>query len=138
MPADVLLFMVVTQILYLVWNAKIFFFLGCSGRERLFVDAANPLPDESMNLPRITAILAARNEPESVLRRSLLSLTSLDYPVEKKEILLVTDSDDVNTGVIADRMSRELGVTHLVVPNNSDPSWNLLISPSQTTRSQMG
>ncbi len=128
MPADVLLFMVVTQILYLVWNAKIFFFLGCSGRERLFVDAANPLPDESMNLPRITAILAARNEPESVLRRSLLSLTSLDYPVEKKEILLVTDSDDVNTGVIADRMSRELGVTHLVVPNNSDPSWNLLIS----------
>ncbi len=127
MAADVFLFMVVTQIFYLVWNTKVFFFLGCSGRERLFVDAANPLLDESMNLPRITAILAARNEPESVLRRSLLSLISLDYPVEKKEILLVTDSDDVNTGVIADQMSRELGVTHLVVPENSDPSWNLLI-----------
>ena len=127
MAADVLLFMVVTQIFYLVWNAKVFFFLGCSGRERLFVDAANPIPDESMNLPRITAILAARSEPESVLRRSLLSLISLDYPVEKKEILLVTDSDDVNTGVISDRLSRELGVTHLVVPKNTDPSWNALI-----------
>jgi hypothetical protein len=51
MAADVFLFMVVTQILYLVWNAKLFF-LGCSGRERLFVDAANPLPDESMDLPK--------------------------------------------------------------------------------------
>jgi cellulose synthase/poly-beta-1,6-N-acetylglucosamine synthase-like glycosyltransferase len=78
-------------------------------------------------LPRITAILAARSEPESVLRRSLLSLISLDYPVDKKEILLVTDSDDVATGEVSDRLSRELGVTHIVVPENSDPSWNVLI-----------
>lgn len=119
--------MAVTQILYLVWNAKVFFFVGRSDRERLFVDAVNPLPDESVELPRITAILAARSEPESVLRRSLLSLISLDYPAEKKEILLVTDSDDVNTGVISARLSRELGVTHLVVPKNSDPSWNRII-----------
>ena len=127
MDADVFLFMVVTQILYLVWNAKIFFFVGLTDRERLFADAAAPLPDRSVDPPRITAILAARNEPESVLRRSLLSLISLDYPAEKKEILLVTDSDDVTTGVLSDRLSRELGVTHIVVPKNSDSSWNLLV-----------
>ena len=127
MDADVFLFMVVTQILYLVWNAKIFFFVGLTDRERLFADAAAPLPDKSVDPPRITAILAARNEPESVLRRSLLSLISLDYPAEKKEILLVTDSDDVTTGALSDRLSRELGVTHIVVPKNSDSSWNLLI-----------
>ncbi len=127
MAADALSFMVVTQILYFVWNAKSIIVYGRSDPERLFADAVNPLPDESMNLPRITAILAARNEPETVLRRSLLSLLSLHYPIEKKEILLVTDSDDVSTGVVAHRMARELGVTHLVVPENSDPSWNLLI-----------
>ncbi len=127
LAADALSFMVVTQILYFVWNAKSIIVYGRSDPERLFADAVNPLPDESMNLPRITAILAARNEPETVLRRSLLSLLSLHYPIEKKEILLVTDSDDVSTGVVAHRMARELGVTHLVVPENSDPSWNLLI-----------
>jgi len=129
--ADVLLFMAVTQIFYLVWNVKIFFFLGCTGRERLFVDAASPLPDVSMSLPRITAILAARSETESVLRRSVLSLISLDYPVEKKQILLVTDADDLSTGVIADRLSREFGVTHVVVPENSDPSWKIIISQAR-------
>lgn len=119
--------MVITQILYLVWNAKSIIVYGRSDRERLFADATNPLPDASMNLPKITAILAARNESETVLTRSLMSLLSLQYPVEKKEILLVTDSDDVITGVIADRLARELHVTHIVVPENNDPSWNLLI-----------
>ncbi len=127
LATDALLFVFVTQIFYLVWNAKSIIVYGRSSRERLFADAVNPLPDESTNLPKITAILAARNEPEAVLRRSLLSLISLRYPVEKKEILLVTDSDDVNTGVVADRIARELGVTHVVVPENRDPSWNLLI-----------
>jgi hypothetical protein len=51
----------------------------------------------------------------------------LDYPAEKKEILLVTDADDESTGTISDRLSREFGVRHIVVPKNSDPSWNLLI-----------
>jgi len=129
--ADVFYLMVATQILYLVWNAKSLFFYLRADRDQLFADSANPLPDGSMNLPKITAILAARNEPEPVLRRSLLSLRSLDYPVEKKEILLVTDFDDVNTGVLADRLSRELGLTHVVVPKNDDPSWNLLIGQAR-------
>jgi cellulose synthase/poly-beta-1,6-N-acetylglucosamine synthase-like glycosyltransferase len=30
---------------------------------------------------------------QKLLRRSLLSLLSLDYPADKKEILLVVDSD---------------------------------------------
>jgi cellulose synthase/poly-beta-1,6-N-acetylglucosamine synthase-like glycosyltransferase len=119
--------MVVTQILYLVWNAKIFFFVGLSDRKQLFADATDPPPDGLVELPRITAILAARTEPESVLRRSLLSLISLDYPADKKEILLVTDSDDVKTGEISERLSHELGVTHVEVPENSDPSWTPLI-----------
>ena len=127
MVSDVFLFMVVTQILYLVWNAKIFFFVGLSDRKRLFADAADPLPERSVHLPRITAILPARSEPEPVLRRSILSLKSLDYPADKKEILLVTDFDDMKTGEISDRLSHELGVTHIVVPENSDPSWTPLI-----------
>ena len=131
LPADVFYFMVVTQIFYLVWNAKSFFFYARSDREHLFADGANPLPDESLKLPKITAILAARNEPESILRRSLLSLLSLDYPVEKKEILLVTDVDDVNTGAIADRLSGELGLIHVVVPKSDDPSWSLIIGQAK-------
>lgn len=129
--ADVFYFMVVTQVLYLVWNAKSFFFYVHAGRDQLFADAANPFPDGSMNLPKITAILAARNEPEPVLRRSLQSLLSLDYPVEKKEILLVTDFDDANTSALADRFSRELGVIHVIVPRNDDPSWNLIINQAR-------
>jgi cellulose synthase/poly-beta-1,6-N-acetylglucosamine synthase-like glycosyltransferase len=129
--ADVFYLMVATQILYLVWNAKSFFFYVRADRDQLFADSANPLPDGSMNLPKITAILTARNELEPVLRRSLLSLCSLDYPVEKKEILLVTDFDDVSTGTLADRLSRELGLTHVVVPKNDDPSWNLIISQAR-------
>jgi cellulose synthase/poly-beta-1,6-N-acetylglucosamine synthase-like glycosyltransferase len=124
---DVLSFMVATQALYLVWNAKSIVLYGRFGRERLFADAVNPLPIDSMDLPKITAILAARDEPELVLKRSVLSLLSLNYPADKKEILLVTDFDDVDTGILAEQISRELGVVHVVVPENSDPSWNVII-----------
>ena len=124
--ANLLEFMAATQVLYLIWNAKSIVLYGSSNRERLFADAANPLPSE-MNFPKITAILAARSESESVLRRSLQSLLALQYPTEKKEILLVTDSDDLSTSRIADKLSQELGVVHLVVPENSDPSWTRTI-----------
>ncbi len=129
--ANVFYFMAATQILYLVWNAKSFFFYARSNRSQLFADAADPLPNEAVDLRKITAILAARSEPEPVLRRSLQSLLSLDYPAEKKEILLVTDFDDENTGALADRFSRELGVTHVVVPKNDDPSWNMIIDQAR-------
>ena len=131
MVSGVFLFMAVTQILYLVWNAKIFFFVGLSDRKRLFADATDPLPDGSVCLPRITVILAARSEPESVLRRSLLSLKSLDYPADKKEILLVTDSDDPKTGEISERLSHELSVIHVVVPENDDATWNVIIQQAK-------
>jgi glycosyltransferase XagB len=131
--AEVLYLIVLTQVFYLVWNVKSIIFYARPNHEKLFADAgAGELSsDESTSLPRITAILAARNEPEPVLRRSLLSLLSLDYPVEKKEILLVTDSDDVNTCMIAGRLSRELGLVHVVVPKNSDPSWSKVISEAR-------
>jgi cellulose synthase/poly-beta-1,6-N-acetylglucosamine synthase-like glycosyltransferase len=119
--------MAATQILYLIWNAKSIVVYGSSDRERLFADAVHPLPDKEMNLPKITAILTARSESQSVLRRSLQSLLALQYPSDKKEILLVTDSDDFSTGRIADQLSQELGVAHLVVPDNSDPAWNRII-----------
>jgi cellulose synthase/poly-beta-1,6-N-acetylglucosamine synthase-like glycosyltransferase len=128
---EIFYFMVTTQILYLVWNAKSFFFYVRSNRSELFADAASPLPDGVATLPKITAILPARNESETVLRRSLLSLLSLDYPVEKKEILLVTDIDDSKTTLLADQLSKEMGVTHVVVPSNSDPAWKSIISEAR-------
>lgn len=131
--AEVLYLIVLTQVFYLVWNIKSIVFFARLDREKLFADAGAGefSSDGSTRLPRITAILAARNEPEPVLRRSLLSLLSLDYPVEKKEILLVTDSDDMNTCMIADRLSQELGLIHVVVPKNSDPSWSKVISEAR-------
>ena len=131
--AEVLYLIVLTQVFYLVWNIKSIIFFARLDREKLFADAGAGefSSDGSTSLPRITAILAARNEPEPVLRRSLLSLLSLDYPVEKKEILLVTDSDDMNTCMIADRLSQELGLVHVVVPKNSDPSWSKVISEAR-------
>jgi len=127
----VLQFIAATQILYLVWNAKSIIAYGSWDRGDLFADAANPLPDMEMNLPKITAILTARSETDSVLRRSLQSLLALQYPKEKREILLVTDSDDLTTDRIADQLSQELGVTHLVVPDNSDPAWNRIIQQAR-------
>ena len=128
---NILQFIAATQILYLIWNAKSIIAYGRWRRERLFADAESPLPDKELSLPKITAILTARGESESVLRRSLQSLLALEYPAEKTEILLVTDSDDLSTGGIADQLSRELGVTHLVVPDNSDPAWNRIIKQAR-------
>jgi len=131
---DIFYVAVLTQLFYLVWNAKSIILWAPSDRKRLFADSdvgTNPIQHESDSLPKITAILAARNESEAVLRRSLLSLLSLDYPPEKKEILLVTDSDDIDTCATAEKLSRELGLTNIVVPDNGDPAWTQLIQEAR-------
>lgn len=131
---DILYLAFLIQFFYLIWNAKSIIFYARSDRGTLFADAGmetNPHPKELDSLPKITAILAGRNESEAILRRSLLSLLSLDYPAEKKEILLVVDSDDVNTCATADKLSRELGLASLVVPDSNDPCWTRIIQEAR-------
>ena len=64
-----------TQVFYFVWNAKSLICYTRSDRGKLFADLGEgdlPIPDGTSSLPKITAILAARNESEKILRRSLL------------------------------------------------------------------
>jgi len=56
--------------------------------------------------PPITIMVPAHNE-EKVIERTILSLLSLDYPVDKLEILVINDASTDTTAEIIDRLARQ-------------------------------
>lgn len=64
------------------------------------------------DLPFISLLLAVRNE-EKNLARCLLTLTQLDYPKEKLEILIGNDCSEDKTGEIANSFAAEFSHIHV-------------------------
>ncbi|MBN1291467.1 MAG: glycosyltransferase [Candidatus Latescibacteria bacterium] len=72
------------------------------------------LPD---TLPTVSVVVCARNEEKSI-RRCLESLTKLDYPEDKLEIIVVDDeSEDSTRSIIREYAARNAFITALSTEN---------------------
>lgn len=81
-------------ILLFVFFNLLYAFLGIS--HLLRCDKYQNIPIQSQELPFFSILLAARNEEKNILA-CLQSLTNLDYPVEKLQILIGNDGSTDNT-----------------------------------------
>ncbi|WP_022825612.1 glycosyltransferase [Hymenobacter norwichensis] len=63
---------------------------------------ARPAPANSTARPRVSILIAARNE-EATIERCLTALTSLNYPPELLEILIADDASTDNTAAVVAR-----------------------------------
>ncbi len=95
-----------------IWLAMIFIVLYSYRHVSRLEDIGAPR-DGDPPLPRLSVIVAARNEERGV-EQALRSLLDLDYP--DYEVILVDDRSDDRTGEIADRLSAahdRLAVIHV-------------------------
>lgn len=67
------------------------------------------------DLPTITVLIPAHNE-EAVIRRTLLAMANLEYPIEKLEILCLNDNSTDDTEAIAKETAKKIG-NHIRVIN---------------------
>ena len=105
---------------FVVWIAAgLFAFWNITG-VAILRPASSPAPPSA--LPRVSILLAARNEQE-MLPATLDSLLKLDYP--DYEIILVDDDSDDRTGAIADEWAQRPARGKLRVIHNHDlpPGW---------------
>ncbi len=74
--------------------------------------------------PRISVLVPAYQE-EKTLPRCIESITAMDYPRDKLEILLITEPNDPITGGIAEELTTAgppgLAVKHIVVAETNEP-----------------
>ena len=84
--------------------AAIFFwvFFGVCGLILLRVLRVKPIPPPSPARPRVSILIAARNE-EATIERCLTSLTQLNYPPEQLEILIGDDASTDDTAAVVRR-----------------------------------
>ena len=95
-----------------IWLAMIFIVLYSYRHVSRLEDIGAPR-DGDPPLPRLSVIVAARNEERGV-EQALRSLLDLDYP--DYEVIFVDDRSDDRTGEIADRLSAahdRLAVIHV-------------------------
>ena len=91
----------VAAVTLLVWVAMALI-TAYSHRRILSLEAAGSPADSDPPLPRLSVVVAARNEQRGV-EQALTSLLGVDYP--DYEVIFVDDRSDDRTGEIADRMS---------------------------------
>ena len=80
-------------------------------------------PTAAVALPRVSILLAARNEQE-MLPATLDSLLKLDYP--DFEVILVDDDSDDRTGAVADEWAQRdvaRGRLHVIHNHHLPPGW---------------
>jgi len=68
----------------------------------LLLFAARPAPANTSARPRVSILVAARNE-EATIERCLTALSQLNYPLELLEILIADDASTDNTAAIVAR-----------------------------------
>jgi chlorobactene glucosyltransferase len=106
---------------FVVWIAAgLFSFWNITGVAILRPDSSSVAPPY---LPRVSILLAARNEQE-MLPATLDSLLKLDYP--DFEIILVDDDSDDSTGAIADEWARRDGARgklRVIHNHHLPPGW---------------
>lgn len=76
-----------------------------------------PKVDEN-NLPNITVIVAARNEEENI-GNCIASLTGLEYPENKMEIIIVDDDSTDRTAEIVNKFIADKPTFKLIKPTHS-------------------
>lgn len=84
------------------------------------------LPVNENYEPQVTIIVAARNEEQNI-RNCLTSLSNINYPKDKLEILIVDDYSTDNTGQIIDEFSQKYSFVKKVIPEN-----NIIKQPGKT------
>lgn len=87
------IFLVIYALLFICYNFIILFTI------RKGKNQDSPLPLYLTNLPKISILVAAKNEEETILR-CLTSLSLLDYPVDKFEVLVGNDDSSDTTGQV--------------------------------------
>jgi hopene-associated glycosyltransferase HpnB len=103
---------------FVVWIAAgLFAFWNITNVAILRPDSSSGSPAE---LPRVSILLAARNEQET-LPATLDSLVKLDYP--DFEIILVDDDSDDRTGAIADEWAQRDGKLRVIHNHQLPPGW---------------
>jgi chlorobactene glucosyltransferase len=106
---------------FVVWIAAgLFAFWNITG---VVILRPQSSPSQQSPLPRISILLAARNEQET-LPVTLDSLLKLDYP--DFEIILVDDDSDDRTGAIADEWARRHGAggkLRVIHNHHLPPGW---------------
>lgn len=80
----------------------------------------NASPDPVAGSPRISIIVAARNEERNI-REGVQSLLDLDYP--DYELIVVNDRSEDSTGAILDQMARSQPRLEVIHINLLPPGW---------------
>jgi chlorobactene glucosyltransferase len=111
----------VLWVVFVVWiSAGLFAFWNITGAAILRPQPSLPMVSP---LPRVSILLAARNEQE-MLPATLDSLFKLDYP--DFEIIVVDDDSDDRTGAIADEWARREGARgklRVIHNHHLPPGW---------------
>ncbi len=84
------------------------------------------LPCNEQYEPTVSIIVAARNEEKNI-RACLESLSKIDYPLTKLEILIVDDFSTDGTGTIIDEFANRFEFIKKVIPNK-----NIIKQPGKT------
>jgi len=66
------------------------------------------------DLPTVSMLIPAHNE-EEVIEAKLRDVAAMEYPTEKREVIIIDDASTDRTRVIADQALRELGLRGRVV-----------------------
>jgi len=72
----------------------------------VYVDEINHLQQLNPNLPKVSIIIPAYNEAK-VIHRKLQNISSLDYPIEKLEVIVIDDCSTDGTEEIAKKALTE-------------------------------
>lgn len=72
-----------------------------------------PVPGSDGSLPRVTVVVPAHNE-ERVLQGCLDCLTSVDYPADRYEVIVINDRSRDRTGAIADAVAAQHGFVRVI------------------------
>lgn len=91
-----------------------------------------PLPEDVRLLPTVDVFIPTYNEPENILKITVLGCTQIDYPKEKLKIHILDDGstearrNSLETAAIAEeryyrlkKMAKDLGVNYLTRKDNS-------------------
>jgi cellulose synthase/poly-beta-1,6-N-acetylglucosamine synthase-like glycosyltransferase len=90
-----------------------------SPRKREYINAIDEAMSrtlQSSDLPKISILIPAYNE-EKVLEAKLRDVAAMQYPHDKREVLLIDDSSTDSTCAIAERMFRELALLGKIIKN---------------------
>jgi poly-beta-1,6-N-acetyl-D-glucosamine synthase len=80
------------------------------------IDEAISRTLESNQLPKVTILVPAYNE-EKVVEAKLRDVAAMQYPHDKREVLLIDDSSTDDTCPIAERVFRELDLRGKIIKN---------------------